>query len=84
MRINLARYLGKTVYVSIPALFEDGVGRPFRLVDAECNGLWLQSDELTRRLAPDDESQLASMSPWCSSHTRKWRACSSPRERQAA
>jgi hypothetical protein len=63
MKPNLARFLNKTIYVSIPTLFEDGVGRPFRLVDAEFNGLWLQSDELTRLLAPDDGSQLASMCP---------------------
>ncbi len=63
MTPNLARYLNKTIYVSIPVLFEDGVCRPYRLLGAEFNGLWLQSEELTRRLAPDDGSQLAEMKP---------------------
>src|SRR4051794_28299788 len=61
MHPSLSRYLNKTIYVSIPALLEDGVCRPFRLVGAEMNGLWLQSHELTRRLAPD--GQLASIEP---------------------
>jgi hypothetical protein len=49
---NITRYLNKTVFVSIPALFEDGACRPFKLLGVEIYGLWLQSDELTQRLLP--------------------------------
>lgn len=51
---NLARYVNKTILVSIPMLFDDTVCRPVRLLGAELNGLWLQSDQLTERLAPDE------------------------------
>jgi hypothetical protein len=51
---NLARYMNKTIFVSIPVLFEDTVCRPVRLLGAELNGLWLQSDELMERLTPEE------------------------------
>jgi hypothetical protein len=60
---TIARYLNKTVFVAIPALFEDGVCRPFTLLGAELHGLWLQSDELTRRLLPADKRDLAAAAP---------------------
>jgi hypothetical protein len=60
---NLTRYLNKTVFISIPALFEDGTCRPFKLVGAELHGLWLQSDELTQRLLSGDQQALASLAP---------------------
>jgi hypothetical protein len=60
---NIARYLNKTVLVSVPALFEDGVCRPFTLLGAELHGLWLQSEELTRRLLPEDKRDLAATTP---------------------
>jgi hypothetical protein len=60
MTFNLTRYLNKLVFVSIPALFEDGLARPYRLKGAELSGLWLQSDELTRRLLPDLDHDRAS------------------------
>jgi hypothetical protein len=60
---NVTRYVNKTIFVSIPALFEDGACRPFTLLGAELHGLWLQSDELTRRLVPGDKQGLATMSP---------------------
>jgi hypothetical protein len=63
MTLNLTRYLNKTIYVSMPALFDDFASRPFRFLGAELTGLWLQSAELTRRLAPDDDSQLTEMNP---------------------
>jgi hypothetical protein len=56
---TLAHYLNKTVLVAIPALFEDGACRPFTLLGAELHGLWLQSEELTRRLLPEDKLGLA-------------------------
>jgi hypothetical protein len=63
MNPNITRYLNKTVFVSIPALFGDGVCRPYKLLGAELNGLWLQSEELTRRLLPDDARDLAALAP---------------------
>jgi hypothetical protein len=60
---TLSRYLNKTVLVSIPALFEDGTGRPYTLLGAEMNGLWLQSDALTDRLLRDESRDLAKMNP---------------------
>ncbi|MGF6408377.1 hypothetical protein [Paraburkholderia sp. MM5482-R1] len=55
---NVARYVNKTVFVSIPALFEDRVCRPFTLLGVELHGLWLQSDELTDRLLPEEKRDL--------------------------
>lgn len=60
---DLSRYLNKTVLVSIPILFADGTARPYTLLGAEANGLWLQSAQLTERLLPDEGSELAAMSP---------------------
>jgi Zn-finger nucleic acid-binding protein len=62
---SLARYLNKTILVSIPALFEDGLCRPFTLISVEPLGLWLQSGELTERLlhAKRENRQLTEMGP---------------------
>ncbi len=60
---NLTRYLNKTIFVSIPPLFEDGTARPYTLLGAEMNGLWLQSEELTDRLLRDEGRELARLSP---------------------
>jgi hypothetical protein len=60
---NLSRYLNKTLFVSIPALFEDGTVRPCTLLGAEINGLWLQSEELTDRLLRDEGRELSKLSP---------------------
>lgn len=60
---NLARYLNKILFVSIPALFEDGTARPYTLIGAELNGLWLQSEALTDRLLREDARDLARMNP---------------------
>jgi hypothetical protein len=51
---TLSRHLNRTLFVSIPGLFEDGHCRPYTLLGVEINGLWLQSPELTDRLLPDD------------------------------
>jgi hypothetical protein len=59
----LSRYLNKTLLVSIPALFDDGTARPYTLLGAELNGLWLQSEELTDRLLRDESRELAEMNP---------------------
>jgi hypothetical protein len=63
MTPNLTRYLNKTLFVSIPALFEDGTARPYTLLGVEMNGLWLQSEELTNRLLRDEGRELAELSP---------------------
>ena len=63
MTPDITRYLNKTVYVSIPALFEDGTCRACTLVGAELNGLWLQSDQLIRRLLPGDKEDLVAQVP---------------------
>jgi hypothetical protein len=63
MALNVAQHLNKTVLVSIPALFSDGECRAYKLLGVELNGLWLQSDELTDRLLPQDRKDLASRAP---------------------
>jgi hypothetical protein len=63
MSPNITRYVNKTIFVSIPTLFEDGTCRPYKLLGAELNGLWLQSDELTQRLLSDDQQDLAALAP---------------------
>ncbi|SRR5229473_2679569 len=60
MTPQLTRYLEKTILVSIPALFDDCKCRPYKLVGAELHGLWLESDELTRRLLPEHKKAYAS------------------------
>jgi hypothetical protein len=63
MTPKLSQYLNKNVLVSIPALFEDGACRPFRLLGAELHGLWLQSEDLARRLLQEDNHGYASAAP---------------------
>jgi hypothetical protein len=63
MTPNLSRYLNKTVFASIPALFDDGVCRPYKLLGADLTGLWLQSEELTQRLVAGETQYLASLAP---------------------
>ncbi len=63
MALNVTHYLNRTVFVSIPAIFEDGACRAYTLLGVEFNGLWLQSDELTQRLLPDGRKDLASLAP---------------------
>ena len=60
---NLARYLNKTILVSIPALFDDALCRPYKLLGAEITGLWLQSEELTKRLLTSESGDMASLEP---------------------
>jgi hypothetical protein len=63
MAPNLAQYLNKTILVSIPALFEDAACRPCKLIAAELNGLWLQSEELNGRLLAHDKHNYAGGKP---------------------
>jgi hypothetical protein len=59
----IGRFLNRTILVSIPALFEDGVSRPYKLLGIELHGLWLQSDDLTRRLLSDETDEYAATEP---------------------
>jgi hypothetical protein len=63
MAPNLARYLNKMLFVSIPSLFEDGTARSYTLIGAELNGLWLHSEALTDRLLKEHGRDLALMNP---------------------
>lgn len=63
MTPKIGQFLGRTVLVSIPALFSDGAGRPYRLLGFELHGLWLQSDELNQRLLTDDMRDFADAEP---------------------
>jgi hypothetical protein len=63
MHLALTRYLNQAIFVSIPALFEDGTALSYTLLGAELNGLWLQSDQLTKRLLGDEGHQLAQLNP---------------------
>ena len=56
---KIGQFLGKTVLVSIPALFDDGACRPYTLVGFESQGLWLQSDDLNGRLLSDEMRDFA-------------------------
>jgi hypothetical protein len=61
--LGIAQNIGKSILVSIPTLFPDGKARAYTLVGAELHGLWLQSDELTRRLLPNAQHVYASTAP---------------------
>jgi hypothetical protein len=63
MTPKISQYLNKTILVSIPALFDDGHCRAFTLLGVELHGLWLQSDELTKRLLHNDMQMYASAGP---------------------
>jgi hypothetical protein len=63
MQPNLSSYLNQALWVTIPALFEDGAARPYTLLGVEMNGLWLQSEELTDRLLSKECRELAKRNP---------------------
>ena len=63
MTPKIGHFLGRTVLVSIPALFGDGVCRPYKLLGLELHGLWLQSDELNQRLLTDKTRDFAEAAP---------------------
>ena len=63
MTLKLGQFLNKTILVSIPALFEDCACRSYKLLAVELHGLWLQSDDLSRRLLADDQQDLVSATP---------------------
>lgn len=63
MMPNITEYLNKMIFVSIPALFDDGVCRAYRLLGVEVQGLWLQSEELAQRLASESTEGYESLDP---------------------
>jgi len=63
MTPKVAHFLNRTILVSIPSLFEDGEARPFKLLDIEAQGLWLQSDEATARLLTNEMQAYAATAP---------------------
>jgi hypothetical protein len=63
MTPKIGQYLNRTVLVSIPALFDDGACRAYKLLGFELQGLWLQSDDLTQRLLSEDKRNFASTEP---------------------
>ena len=63
MTINFKRYINTTILVSMPTLFHDSKCRPFKLLGVELPGVWLQSDDLTTRLLPEDMAQYATAGP---------------------
>jgi len=63
MTPKLTQYLNKTILVSIPALFEHGSCQAYTLHGVEVHGLWLQSKELTRRLASEDIAGSETLDP---------------------
>lgn len=52
MAPNIADYLNRTVLASIPTLFADSEVHRCRLIGLEGFGVWLNSDELSRRVVP--------------------------------
>lgn len=60
---KIGHLLGRTVLVSIPALFSDGTCRAYTLVGFELHGLWLQSQELNERLLTEEMREIAAASP---------------------
>jgi hypothetical protein len=50
MQTEFDQHLNRTILVSIPALFGDGKCRTYTLRGASEQGLWLESDDLSKRL----------------------------------
>src|SRR5580704_13142379 len=63
MTINFKRYINTTILVSMPILFHGSKCRPFKLLGVELPGFWLQSDELTKQLLPEQMQQYAAAGP---------------------
>jgi hypothetical protein len=59
---KLKQYLNRSILVSIPTLFEDGICRAHTLQSIEADGLWLRSNELTARLLPEPDRKIAGSS----------------------
>lgn len=63
MAPNMVQYLNRSILISIPALFDDRACRSFTLIGIELNGLWLQSQELNRRLLSHETAHFEQMEP---------------------
>jgi hypothetical protein len=63
MMPKVTQFLNRTVLVSIPGLFDGGAARPFKLLGIEAQGLWLQSEELSRRLLAEEMHDFVSAEP---------------------
>ncbi|SRR6266481_5873692 len=57
---NLANYFNKNVLVLIPSFSHDEQPHSYTLVGIEPSGLWLESEELERKLYPSDKQQTSS------------------------
>jgi hypothetical protein len=53
--LNLANYFNKNILVLIPSFSDDP--RPYTLVGIEPSGLWLESEELQRKLHTSEKQQ---------------------------
>jgi hypothetical protein len=62
----LGHHLNRTVMVSIPSVFNDQHPRACTLTGVETSGLWLQSDDLARKLldASGDRSAVRFFFPF--------------------
>jgi hypothetical protein len=60
---TIAQFLNRTILVSIPGLFEGDACRPFKLLGIEAQGLWLQSEELSRRLLSEEMQAMVATAP---------------------
>jgi hypothetical protein len=49
---KLANFVQKTILICIPGLTKDDRLYPYKLVDIEANGLWIESPSLRNRLQP--------------------------------
>lgn len=63
MAPKVTQFLNRTVLVSIPGLFDGGAARPFKLLGIEAHGLWLQSEELSRRLLAKEMQDVVAAEP---------------------
>jgi hypothetical protein len=57
---HLSQFVNRMILISIPALYEDGKCRPYKLVSVEMHGLWLVGEDLTNRLLDDRKPDLVS------------------------
>src|ERR1700744_3645 len=60
---RIGQFVNRMVLVSIPALYGDGVCRPYTLVGYEAQGLWLRGEELNRRLVAEDTPGVSETVP---------------------
>jgi len=54
---TLGHHLNKSVFVSIPTIFDDESGHACVLVGIEVSGLWLEGEELANALQPEPKKR---------------------------